>query len=372
MIPAVTGNKKYYAKAFYTGCESDFEEVNIAVRTLPQPPVTDSVPLVCRGASAILNTITPNTTEWYSSPFATAPVFAGNTFTTPALNVNTTYYVQAFDGTCRSEKRTVSVALRNAPAAPIVKTIEPFCWNTNGTLEASSSALVRWYKNAADTVPFLTDSTVYIGKMNNDTAFYIESYDGYCTSAKVQYPVSVLRYLDGFSFIIPDSANINTQVVLSATGKIDNLYGWNFGSGANTSSATGTGPYNIEWSSKGLKNVRLSVTKKAGNVTCDTVFTKTVKVYNLSELLSAKGAAVASTVSIYPNPASSVINILTQQGEIAHVVMYDVTGKQVYNQKSEGNSLVAVDVSGFAPGVYLVHATLNNNQTVIHKVIIDY
>jgi hypothetical protein len=370
---AITGDKKYFAKAFYGSCESEFEEIKVAVRTLPQPPLVDSVPLACRGTSVTLNTITPNTTEWYNSLFATSPVFVGNTFATPALNVNTTYYVQSFDGTCRSQKRAVTVGLRNIPAVPVVKTTDPFCWNTNGTLEASSGALVRWYKNNTDTIPFLTDSTVYIGKMLKDTTYYIDSYDGYCTSAKVTYNVGVIRYLDGFSLTIPDSANINTQVVLSATGKIDNLYGWNFGSGASISSATGTGPHNIEWSTKGLKNVRFSITKKAGNVTCDTVFTKTVKVYNLSELLSAKGANASSIVNIYPNPASSVLNIAMQgENTLVNVALYDATGKQVYNQKSEGNSLVAVDVSGFAPGVYLLHATLNNNQAVMHKVIIDY
>ncbi len=371
VLPAITGNKKYFAKAVYAGCESDFETVSVNVRALPQPPLVDSVSPVCRGNAAVLKAITPATAEWFNSPFATTPSYTGNTYTTSNLNVNTTFYVQSFDGHCRSEKRPVAVTLRNAPAAPVVKTVNPFCWGDNVTIEAGSNSIVRWYKNAADTVPFVADSTLFVGKLFKDTTYYIESYDGFCTSTKVTYNVGVIRYMDGFSVSIPDSANIKTQVTLSATGNFDNLYGWNFGSGASLSSATGTGPHDLEWSTKGLKNVRLTVTKRVGAVTCDTVITKTVKVYSLSELLSAQAADNNASLSIYPNPASSVLNIVATEGTtIAHISLADITGKIMFTE-AVATTHKTVDVQGFAKGVYLLQITLDNNQTVMQKVIID-
>lgn len=371
VLPAITGNKKYFAKAVYAGCESDFETANVNVRALPQPPLVDSVSPVCRGNSAILKATTPATAEWFNTPFATTPSFTGNTYTTANLNVNTTFYVQSFDGYCRSEKRPVAVTLRNAPAAPVVKTVNPFCWGDNVTIEAGSNSIVRWYKDAADTVPFVADSTLYVGKLFKDTTYFIESYDGFCTSSKVTYNVGVIRYMDGFSVSIPDSADIKTQVTLSATGNFDNLYGWNFGSGASLSSATGTGPHNLEWSTKGLKNVRLTVTKKVGVVTCDTVITKTVKVYSLSELLSAQTVDNSSLLSVYPNPASSVLNIVATEGAtIAHISLADITGK-ILHTEAVANTHKTIDVQGFAKGVYVLQITLSNNQTVIQKVIID-
>lgn len=371
VLPAVTGNKKYFAKAVYAGCESDFETVSVNVRALPQPPLVDSVSPVCRGNAAILKAVTPATAEWFNSPFATTPSFTGNTYTTANLNVNTTFYVQSYNGYCRSEKRPVAVTLRNAPAAPVIKTVNPFCWGDNVTIEAGSNSIVRWYKEAADTVPFVSDSTLFVGKLFKDTTYYIESYDGFCTSSKVTYNVGVIRYMDGFSVSIPDSANIKTQVTLSATGNFDNLYGWNFGSGASLSSATGTGPHNLEWSTKGLKNVRLTITKRVGAVTCDTVITKTVKVYNLSELLSTQTVDNASLLSVYPNPASSVLNIIATEGTtIAHITLADVTGKTVYTETVD-TSRKSFDVQGFAKGVYLLQIRLNNGQTVMQKVIID-
>lgn len=371
ILPAIKGTKKYFAKAIYSGCESVFEEVTVIVDALPQPPLVDSVSPVCRNKAAVLKATSPVITEWYNNPFATTPVFSGNTYNTANLAVNTTFYVQAFDGKCRSEKRPVVVSLRNAPTAPLVNTINPFCWGDNATVTASSNSLVRWYKTAADSVHFRADSLMFIGKLYKDTTYFIESYDGFCTSAKVPYNVDVIRYMDGFSFSIPDSANLGTPMVLSAQGNIDNLYGWNFGANANISSGTGTGPYNISWAAKGLKNVRLTVTKKTGNVTCDTVFTKQVKVYSLSELLSADELSANSFVSVYPNPASSLLNIMAQgENTLVSVSLYDVTGKQLLNEPVRSHQLT-VNVEGFAKGIYLLRITLENNQTVLQKVIVE-
>lgn len=121
---ALSANTTYYVEAMNTGgCTSTRTLVTVSVTPLPQ--VTVQFTGACPGSSATLTATAnvPNATiKWYSSVTGGSALFTGNTFTTPALNSNTSYYVEVTnDATmCTSTRQLVSVPLLQPLAAPNV------------------------------------------------------------------------------------------------------------------------------------------------------------------------------------------------------------------------------------------------------------
>lgn len=72
------------------------------------------------------------------------------------------------------------------------------------------------------------------------------------------------------------------------------------------------------------------------------------------------------TISVYPNPAADFISFGTDDSGIKNAVIYDMSGKIVFNGKPSGNK---VDVRGIAAGLYLVKLTDNFNTVYTSKII---
>lgn len=125
--PAVTANQMYYLEASNSnGCPSPTRTaVSVQVTLPPTAPVIAGGDGVCPGSTATL-TATSTTTgvdfRWYSVATNGTPITTGATFVTPALNANTTYYVEAFTaGGCTSSARTrIDVNLAQPLPAPVV------------------------------------------------------------------------------------------------------------------------------------------------------------------------------------------------------------------------------------------------------------
>ena len=68
-----------------------------------------------------------------------------------------------------------------------------------------------------------------------------------------------------------------------------------------------------------------------------------------------------------PNPASNVINIENPSGaKIESVSLYDISGRLVKTQHSD---LGTIDISGFAPGMYILKLSLENGSVFEEKII---
>ncbi|MBB4118255.1 gliding motility-associated-like protein [Mesonia hippocampi] len=94
-----------------TGCPSERIEVNITVNPVPQLNVQNTVIDVCNGAKATLYATTDiGTLQWYKNLEDSQPIATGNTFNSPALTQDTTYWVEAIsDENCNSERTAINV-----------------------------------------------------------------------------------------------------------------------------------------------------------------------------------------------------------------------------------------------------------------------
>ena len=85
-------------------------------------------------------------------------------------------------------------------------------------------------------------------------------------------------------------------------------------------------------------------------------------------VLSVKDEAFSNYFSLYPNPASSFINIQSKEVEVTKVEIYNLTGQRVLEQK--GLVKNGVDVSGLSKGIYVLKLSSADNQ-FSRKIIVE-
>ena len=73
-----------------------------------------------------------------------------------------------------------------------------------------------------------------------------------------------------------------------------------------------------------------------------------------------------NAVSVYPNPASELINI-TSNSNIDNIIIRDLLGKEVMNLNNINHPVQIIDVSNLSNNIYLVEIQSNNN-TVMKKI----
>ncbi len=60
-------------------------------------------------------------------------------------------------------------------------------------------------------------------------------------------------------------------------------------------------------------------------------------------------------ISIYPNPASSIINlVLPKNMQTGQITAYDLLGKQIYSQEFESEDNIAINISSWNTGSYFL------------------
>ncbi|PWK73765.1 gliding motility-associated-like protein [Mucilaginibacter oryzae] len=122
--PPVLSKNTYYRRMVSSGACTTPTVSNAILFSVsplpPQPTPTASQVTVCTGNPATLavTALAGFTYKWYDSPAKTVVLSTSNTYTTPVLNANKTYYIEASDGSCGSSLATILVNVTSLPAAP--------------------------------------------------------------------------------------------------------------------------------------------------------------------------------------------------------------------------------------------------------------
>ncbi|WP_145859377.1 Ig-like domain-containing protein [Pedobacter suwonensis] len=209
-VTALTATTDYYVLAIGTGgCtnNSGRVKVTVTVNTKPAVPTVAATSVsVCTGSTAILTVTNPQTGvtyNWYTTPAGGTVAGTGVNFTTPAVNANTTYYVEGANGTCISSSRTaVNVIALPVPVVPASVTA------ANGTLCAGSSTILtvnnpvaglayRWYAASSGGTVLAEGTAFTTPNLNVTTIYYVEaSAAGGCASAtRTAVTITVLPIL---------------------------------------------------------------------------------------------------------------------------------------------------------------------------------
>lgn len=142
--------------------------------TTPPNPTADSVSK-CRGISTILTARGIGEIQWYDAPLGGNLLGTGNTFTTPVLTADITYYVEGFLCVSSASRTPVTVTMLDTPVASISGITSG---NDFVTLTASGNGTYLWsggYSNTSATNIFTRSGTYSVTVTNtggcSDTAF---------------------------------------------------------------------------------------------------------------------------------------------------------------------------------------------------------
>jgi len=369
----------------------------------------------CGNGTVALSASGTGIINWFDAPNGNL-LSTGSAFTTPAISGTTTYYVgQDFSTgdnvgkpdsigggamynnttyylifTCTSactlnsvkvyagSAGTRTIVLRNS-GGTILQTIDVdlpagesravlnfnIPVGTDLRLAASGATIDMYRSSGGISFPYTLTGKISITGTNAGTPRYYFFYDWeidktVCSSAQVPV-VATINPLPVASF---------TQSIASASVTFTNTsqnavsYAWDFGDGQTSTQADPTHNY----SGEGLYNVRLITTNPCGNDTA----------YSTVNIILAGGIAdvnSAQQVSIYPNPANSVIhlslNALFSQDcryEIINMVG-EVTLRGVVTFRS-GSSTASIEIDQLGQGVYFIKLMMDSGS-VIRKIIVE-
>jgi len=145
--PTLTTTTTYYVDA---GCESNRKSVVATVNITPSTPVATSSTVYNCGPGSVTLEANSNmgTISWFTSSTGGNSVYTGNSFATPAISNNITYYAQASNGTCINTDRTpVNIVIYTPPA--VTDETLPLCQFQTITLDAGISGMTYLWSTGA-------------------------------------------------------------------------------------------------------------------------------------------------------------------------------------------------------------------------------
>jgi gliding motility-associated-like protein len=150
ITPVLSSTTSYYVALNDGSCESLRTEVVAEIGNLAIPNINPAT--ICSNLSTTLTaTGASGEIRWYSAASGGSPIHTGVTFTTPVLTVTTTYHVSAFDGSCETVRKAVTVTVNNCSTnqPPVIASTSPSI-NVGGTLSVNLNPLISDPDNNID------------------------------------------------------------------------------------------------------------------------------------------------------------------------------------------------------------------------------
>lgn len=166
------GTYIYYVEAFNGTCASIRTGITLTVNASPTAP-TPANATVCSGESATLSISAAGQYNWYADAALTNLAFVGNTFQTPGLTSNTTYWVTRETNNCESVANSTTVTVEPLPSAPSVSA-SIVCTGQSTTISASGSGgTLEWYASANSTAILGVGTTYTTSLLSQNTSYYV-------------------------------------------------------------------------------------------------------------------------------------------------------------------------------------------------------
>lgn len=351
--PTLSSTTTYYVQSVDgNNCISNRVPVVAAINTPPAAPTTaDGVR--CGTGTVTLTATSAANVVWYDAPTGGSLVGTGNSFTTPVISSNVTYYAESVDGnSCISGSRSAANAVVNSFATDPVLSSSNTCGPGVVTLTANSNDIVNWYDAASGgtllatgltfTTPFLTSNTTYYAQADNG---------GACQSSVVSVQAQVFSAPS--VTLGPDTAvEIGDTLVLTASPAYP-TYLWSTSDTTASISLTG-----------GNATYCVTITDANGCTANDCV--------DVTFFVGVNEFDASTVFALYPNPANEKITIAFKQSSSAVIVeLMDLSGQIVMTQnfKNVSNgSTNEISLNELASGIYLSKVTVDGkifNQKLI-------
>jgi hypothetical protein len=213
------------------------QTTTVAVNAAPTITASAGANLCAAGTAAITATAsTGGTLRWYNVSAGGSVIATTSSFTTPSNSATTTYYVEAFNGTCASFPRTAVVV--NVNTVPTISSITPSARCGTGTVSLAASAsigTVNWYDAASSGNLVGSGATLTTPSISSTTTYYAQADNVGCLSTPRTAVIATVNQAPALS--------VSAQTNVSCNGGSN---------GSATISASGsTTPYTYSWSPSG-------------------------------------------------------------------------------------------------------------------------
>jgi len=180
--PYITGTETYYVQAG-TDCPSEREQVIATILPGISSPVVNGMQ-VCFSGTAALAASSSAAVHWYDDPIAATPLFTGANFVASSLTTSTTFYAEADNGTCTSERVPVDIDVYSQLVIPgwqhSITTSGPI------TLDAGPGfSNYQWNDNSTGQTLLVTNPGIYCVTVTDDN----NCSENFCTD--VQFGVGI-------------------------------------------------------------------------------------------------------------------------------------------------------------------------------------
>jgi gliding motility-associated-like protein len=147
--PSISTTKTYYVDVVVNGCESPTRTAVIAtVNNSPTVSSTSPSSVCGSGTVTLAATASAGNINWYDASTGDAPLFTGNSFTTPSINSTRTYYAEAVSNKCKSPRIQVTAAVY--PIATVTEELI-LCQGESTILDASISGMKYLWSPGGET-----------------------------------------------------------------------------------------------------------------------------------------------------------------------------------------------------------------------------
>ncbi|MFB0924527.1 MAG: T9SS type A sorting domain-containing protein, partial [Vicingaceae bacterium] len=379
--------------------KTDFIVVN-----MPISPSTADV-TICANSSANLTASTGSgTLDWFDAATAGNLVYSGTNFTTPTLSANTTYYVETVITT-----PVVNMAKPdNTGGGNNFTANQHLIFDVYNTMEIVSVEVVaqgagnRTIELRDNTGAVLQSTTVNIPNgiarinlnfmINPGTDYELglsgaSTVDLYRNNTGVSYPYT----LPGYGAVTSSSAGLNfyyffydwevkepncTSARVPAIATVNNV-DVSTSLAGNTITANAS-PASYQWvdcnnnfSLIGGETNQGYVATVNGDYAAIITENGCVDTTACTNILitGIDGASSNSGISIYPNPATDVLNIdLTTTANIERLTLFDVKGKLIYETVDFTNSNIQINMNKLSEGIYMLKVQ-STNEVKNYKVL---
>lgn len=213
----------------------------------PNPsPVCDSGVFTFSATASVGATI-----NWYDVAIGGNLLATGNSFTTPAINTTTTYYV---DAGCESGRKSVTATVNTTPTAPIADQASyKNCGLGSVTIKAvSNTGSINWYTTSSGGASIFTGTSFTTPILTGDTTYYAEASNAGCINSN-RTPVEIKIYTPP---VVTDETVplCQFQSVTLDAGISGISYLWSTGATTQTIVATQGGIYTVDVTSPSPEN----------------------------------------------------------------------------------------------------------------------
>jgi len=168
--PNLTATTNYYASAYDSTCTTATRTlVKATINAIPVVTVANATVAICGGGTATLQaTASVGSVIWYAAATGGTSLGAGDSFVTPVITGETTFYADAVNNGCFAASRVaVTVTVLETPNAGNDVEVK-FCENTDQDLDAGlTDVTYKWSTGETTKVITVTKAGMYTVDLTN-------------------------------------------------------------------------------------------------------------------------------------------------------------------------------------------------------------